>query len=489
MKLLYNARFYLDGNFNNLAQALLVEWGRIMDILYHLPRSIDAEKVDLGGGFAYPGFIDAHTHSFSGGLYADGIDLSDCRSISDVLDLLELADRSGQETIFAWRLDENNLLEKRFPTLKELDSVCPKVRLLLRRVDGHSCMLNSAARRTVPGLESPDEVLTGTENDLAVNWLQDNCDEQTILKAYHTAARVALKGGFTAVHTMIGDADQSIQHYRLIQDHLSEFPVQFHLYPQSFNFKAALEVGAKRIGGCILADGSIGSFTAALSTPYKGTRTTGRLYHPQPFWKTFIRQAIYHKLEVAVHCIGDRAIKQLCEAFCMARSDRDPDLRHQIIHCELVPSRLIDVIKGSGATAVMQPNFDLLWGGKFGMYDQRLGAQRRNMMNRFHLLRMHGIRVCGSSDWYVTDMDIAMSLSAAIWHNNRKERLKPWEAIKIYTENNAWLNHDENRLGIIKAGFQADLSVLDTDFTNHFEYEDCHTLAIIRKGVKVYAGT
>ena len=54
---------------------------------------------------------------------------------------------------------------KRFPTLKELDSVCPGS-ALLRRVDGHSCVLNSKARQAVPGLSSQEEVLIAQDNDL-----------------------------------------------------------------------------------------------------------------------------------------------------------------------------------------------------------------------------------------------------------------------------------------------------------------------------------
>lgn len=489
MKILHNARFYLDGGFKNLAQALIVERGRIKDILFYRPKQSDAEMIDLGSGFAYPGFIDAHTHSFSGGLYADGVDLSLCRSVNEVLELLAEANQSKREYIFAWRLDENRLKERRFPTQKELDAACPDANLLLRRVDGHSCLLNTRARKLIPSLRSADEVLKGQDNDLAVNWLHDNCDDETILKAYHTAAGIALKGGFTGIHTMIGDAKMSIQHYKLVQEHLSDFPVEFYLYPQSFNIKAALEVGAKRIGGCILADGSIGSFTAALSTPYKGTNTTGKLYRRQAFWNKFIFEASCYGLQVGVHCIGDRAIEQISNAYIFAKKAGKKDLRHQLIHCELVPGRLIDLIQRSGAVAVMQPNFDLLWGYKGGLYEQRLGKQRRNMMNRFRFLRMYKIRVCGSSDWYVTELDIALSIHAAIWHNNRYERLKPAEAIRIYTENNAWLNHDENRLGAIKPGFQADLSVLNTDLTDEFEPEDCRTLSIVRKGVRVYAGT
>ncbi|MDD3143106.1 MAG: amidohydrolase family protein, partial [Candidatus Cloacimonetes bacterium] len=88
MKYLHNAKFYLEGNFANPVTALLVDAGRIVKLLSSEdPVQPSWEKVDLRGGWVYPAFIDAHTHSFSGGLYEDGVDLSACASIDEVLSL------------------------------------------------------------------------------------------------------------------------------------------------------------------------------------------------------------------------------------------------------------------------------------------------------------------------------------------------------------------------------------------------------------------
>ncbi|MBW6514267.1 MAG: amidohydrolase family protein [Candidatus Syntrophosphaera sp.] len=488
MKLFHNAHFYLDDGFANPVKALLAEKGKIAKLLRE--DGIDApdlEKIDLHGAYVYPGFIDAHTHCYSGGLYTAGVDLSGCRTLDEVLSLLFMACQEKDGPIFAWRFDENDILEKRFPTMRELDSVCPRANLLLRRVDGHSCVLNSQARKQVPGLTRPDEVLRGADNDLSVNWLQDNISDDTVLEAYHTAAQVALKGGFTRIHTMIGDAQQSNQHYKLIRDRLIEFPVGYELYPQSFNIRDALELGAKRIGGCILADGSIGSHTAALSHPYSDQGTKGLLYQDNAFWRDFVTEAQRHKLQVGVHCIGDAAIRQINTAYLKLGRDDVCASRHQLIHCELTPDPLMREIAASGAVPVMQPAFDLLWGGDSGFYAARLGTPRSREMNRFDSLTGMGTKVCGSSDWYITELNIAMSLHAAINHHNPAERLTPAQAIRIYTDNNAWLSHEEDLRGKIEPGFMADLSVMDTDFTQPFDYQSAATLAVIRDGAIVHA--
>lgn len=89
MKLFLNARFYIDGSFNNSIQAILVDRGKIVSLLDQIPAPATSFScIDLGGAYVYPGFTDVHTHSFSGGLYLDGIDLSPATSLQDVFDLI-----------------------------------------------------------------------------------------------------------------------------------------------------------------------------------------------------------------------------------------------------------------------------------------------------------------------------------------------------------------------------------------------------------------
>ncbi|MDP2173305.1 MAG: amidohydrolase family protein [Candidatus Cloacimonadaceae bacterium] len=489
MLILHNAKFYIDGSYENDILAIGIEAGKIVALYTQLPHDFSwRESKDLKGAFVYPGFIDTHTHSFEGGLYRGGVDLSHHKSISAVLDAIADAvkELGKDEMLFTWRFDENNIAERRFPSVKELDGVCPSHRMILRRVDGHSCVVNSFARNQIGALSAREEILRGADNDIAGHWFHGNCSKDTILKAYHNAAEAALKGGFTTIHTMIGDANNSITHYPLIAKHVQDFAVEYVLYPQSFNLNAALDAGATRIGGCILADGSIGSMSAALSFPYERTACRGVLYHDDNFWRDFITQAHRHKLQVAIHCIGDAAIRQINNIFYQLANDDYADLRHQLIHCEITPDDLIHQIKASQAVPVMQPAFDLLWGGDNGFYCEKLGVERSRMMNRLGTMNRLGIRLTGSSDWYVTELDIPMSIHAAINHKNPSERLSPADAISIYTKNAAWLSHDETRLGSIQPGFQADLTIADTDFTKAFDHHHCNIIGVIKKGLTVY---
>lgn len=488
--IIHNASFYFAHGFDPAVWGIRVENGIIVEHLFRQPANLSQlQHIDLKGAFAYPGFIDTHTHCFSGGLYQSGVDLSKCDDISEVLELIRshAVDLESGAYLFAWRYDENGIREHRFPTQSEIDAVCPNINLLMRRVDGHSCVVSSYARKQIPGLASQADVIRGIDNDIVTKWFHTSCDAGTIQNAYRNAAHAALRGGFTTIHTMIGDADNSIEHYSLIKKHLRDYPVEFILYPQSFNIEAALNAGATRIGGCILADGSIGSHTAAMSNDYQDALTKGILYQTDHFWRNFIGSAHQKGLQVCVHCIGDAAIRQINNVYLDLANSDYKDLRHQLIHCEYTPDDLINQIKSSLAVPVMQPAFDMLWGQPEGLYEQRLG-ERYKQMNRFATLLKHGIRITGSSDWYVTELDIAMSIHAATCHHNPLERIPPNQAIQMYTDSAAWLSHDESRLGALDIGKQADISVLSADLTNMFDHKKVSVECIIKNGKQVYGG-
>ncbi len=458
MTIFNNLYLWSEGAFEVRLRALCVENGIITDILPAIKESDypAARIIDMQSAYLYPGFIDTHTHSFEGGLYSLGVDLSGSANISEVLARIAGSRGKGNtsDTLFAWQLDETKLAEKRLPTPAELDHVCPNRALILRRIDGHSCVLNSFAKALVPNLETKAGILRGKENDKAVHYFHGRLSEEAILEAYQAAAQIALQGGFTGLHTMIGDADYSIAHYALIRDNLSAFPINFTLYPQSFNLRAAMDAGASRIGGCILADGSIGSETAALSEPYLNSQSRGTLYQSDQFWQDFITKATENGLQVAIHVIGDRAIRQINDIYL--KIPQTAKLRHQLIHCEITDDQLISDIARSGAAAVMQPNFDLLWGGENGFYTSKLGLSRSMIMNRFASLSRQGVKVCGGSDWYITELNAATSIRACLKHHNPGERLSHSQAVSIYTENAAWLSHEEQKRGTLEKGYRAD---------------------------------
>ena len=257
-------------------------------------------------------------------------------NLNDVFEILAQT-KPVNGKIFAFHFDENNIKEKRFPTIKELDKIFPDTPLILRRVDGHSCVINSKAAKMIDWVEPLSSDFNGylfkRANGKASNWFHKNFTENAIIEAYQQSAHIALQSGHTAVHTMIGDAYADIKHYKLIKENLHLFPIEFILYPQITNVDIALKINSPRIGGCVLADGSFGSHSAALSKPYSDKpETSGILYRSDEFWGNFIRKAHKNNLQVGVHCIGDAAISQILNCYETVQREEPKDLKHMIIH-------------------------------------------------------------------------------------------------------------------------------------------------------------
>ena len=169
----------------------------------------------------------------------------------------------------------------------------------------------------------------------------------------------------------------------------------------------------------------------------------------------------------------------------MALANSDfKDLRHQLIHCELTDDALINHIKASGAVPVMQPMFDRLWGGESGFYAKVLGQERAKHMNRFATMLSRGIKITGSSDWYITELNIVASLAAAMNHHNPAEALTAAQAIDIYTKNAAWLSHDEDVKGQLLPDMMADFTVMNYDLKK--PGADNKVVATIKAGKLLY---
>jgi predicted amidohydrolase YtcJ len=308
-------------------------------------------------------------------------------------------------------------------------------------------------------------------------------DNETILRAYQKAEEIAVRNGVTTVHTMLGDAEYDYLHYEFIMERLSNFKIDFLFYPQMFDVEKALSVNSTRIGGCILADGSFGSRTAAVFERYADDPGNGILYQTDEFWQRFVGNAHEKNLQVGVHCLGDRAVDQIFRAYRKAEKEAKKDMRHQLIHCELIDDSILPEIAENNIACVMQPMFDKLWGGPEQFYAKALGVERAMKTNRFKTMISNGIKIVGSSDWYITPLAPLQGIEALVNHHNPDEKVSIPEAVKIYTENAAWLIHQEDSLGKIKKGYKADFTCLDQDLLNQDKLNTIKSTGVVKNGI------
>ena len=101
---------------------------------------------------------------------------------------------------------------------------------------------------------------------------------------------------------------------------------------------------------------------------------------------------------------------------------------------------------------------------------ERIWADRVEHAYPFRSLWASGARLAGGSDAPVEELDPLAGLRAAVLRTDSER--PPWRpeqaipadaALRSFTVEPAWLSFDEQRRGRLRAGFDADLVVLDRD--------------------------
>jgi predicted amidohydrolase YtcJ len=213
-----------------------------------------------------------------------------------------------------------------------------------------------------------------------------------------------------------------------------------------------------------LTDGSIGGRTAKVSTPYEDGEGTGQWVVPPEELDEIVSRADAAGLQAVAHAIGDEAITAVLDAF--DRTDAPGAARHRVEHAEMLTDEHIERFAASGAVASVQPNF-LKWAGPDGLYEDRIGTERRRRTNRYRDLLDAGARLAFGSD--CMPLDPLLGVHHAVNAPAEGQRLTVTEALRAYTLGGAYAGFDEDRMGTVEPGKLADLVVLERSPWEHAE--------------------
>jgi predicted amidohydrolase YtcJ len=458
-----------------LAAALVLEGERIAAVLDDpADAPAGAARVDLAGACVVPGLVDAHVHFPSWALARRELRLFDCRSLDEAVARVRQAARSvprdGWLRGRGWR-DE---LWSDKPTRHVLDAVAPGVRIALRAHDGHSLWVSSAALAAaggdlcVPGgvVETDDAgEPTGVLREESAWRLYDThaaAGRDETLAAMRAALPAAAAAGVTGIHDKDGARgapelfarlrDAGDLTLRVWQSLPAERLAGGDVAPQ-------LDDPMFRIGYVkAFMDGTLGSRTARLLDG-SGVEITSAARLAE-----LIRDAEAAGFALAVHAIGDRANRDALDAFAAAAT---PGARHRIEHAQCIAPEDVRRFADLGVAASVQythatSDRDLV---------ERIWADRIEHAYPFRSLWAAGARLAGGSDAPVEELDPLAGLRAAVLRTDSSER-PPWRpeqaipaeaALESFTVGPAWLSFDEHRRGRLRAGFDADLVVLDRD--------------------------
>lgn len=439
--------------------------------------------VDLGGALLLPGLHDCHVHLAATGRDLLAANLRSCGALEDVWTALRLADQAGLHQgplLVGNGLNELNLAERKMPTLTELDSLFQGQPVLISRVDGHSCIVNSAAWKSLDlpfcvdgpypeGVEldsatgRPTGCFRAAANAAArrrLEALQTDTDRE---RAIISAAELAADAGCTTIHCLEGGGMGTLADAEVLLRLRSSLPVRTVVFAQTTDMGWAVERGLSQIGGCLLIDGSLGSHTAALREPYADrAETSGVLYFGDADLRHFLTEADRAGLQVALHTIGDAAIEQAISAWESISSEPRRGMRHRLEHFSLPSADQIRRAVSLGMTLSVQPS----WARDDNPYPAqlaclRLGQERARRLYPLRTLLDAGAVVIAGSDSPVAALDPLAGIIGAIHHFQPGESVGLGEAIALSTANAARAaGPDLPARGRIRAGLAADLTIV-----------------------------
>ena len=357
------------------ADALAVRGGRIVAVgrSADLARITAARVLDLDGRVLAPGFIDAHNHL---AMYCILRRQVDCRApldgdLDDILGRLARAADAAPAGAWVrgWGLAPYRLLQRRAPTLAELDAVCPTRPLSLLHVSGHTVQVNSAALRQL-GLDASSVDPPGGRIDRDAAGAPTGVLHETAMQPFslhkmaseftalpleeQLAALTAGAGDFAALGlttscdalaspemiTLYGEADRRGQ----LPCNVVAMPFYDWCTTQLSTSDGFGSDSARARTGAVklFADGSLSGCTAAVSQPYQGSHEQGILHRSTDELTAIVRALDERGFQIAVHAIGDRAISQVARAYGAVIGRGQPNQRrHRLEHVGIAPPALL----------------------------------------------------------------------------------------------------------------------------------------------------
>ena len=473
-------------------------------------------RIDARGRTVLPGFFESHLHIGLGGAELSHLQIGGVKGAHKLAEAVQAfaANDPGLPVILAQGADY--ALLGRPMTRADLDAVLPDRPLALMAHDHHTVWANTAAlvatdllrgRACPPGHEvvmAPDGTATGELREfeafapimalagearlnLGIATGEEPEPYPSEAEMAADAAKVAAglrhcaAHGITSVVTMDGNRYtlDLLARLRAAGALCARVKVPFHFKPHMD--LAALDRASRMArdfddewlqSGFVkmFMDGVIDSGTAFMLQDYPG-RPGHRgepLFAPEAFAR-IAADADRRGLQIAVHAIGDGAVRTVLDGYAAARAANGRrDARHRIEHIELIDrsdiARLaaLDVVASlqpphpPGAMDFpLQPTLDLI------------GAARWGDAYLCRTLREAGVRVAFASDWPVADVSVLRGVQAAMtrpaYPGGASERSSLMEALHAYTAGGAWAARRDHVTGMLSPGLAADLVMLDGD--------------------------
>ena len=457
-----------------------------------------ARVIDAEGRSVLPGLIDSHGHLYGLALSLATADLTGTRNKDEVIDRLEkfASKLAPGEWLLGRGWDQNDWPDTAFPEHSDLDAAFPERPVWLERIDGHAAWANSAAMAAADHdlggdwqpdggriVRDADGNATGIFVDGAtavIDEVAPPLPEARIEDALDEALQRLASLGITGVHDP-GISRDILERYRV---RLSQGRLPVRVYAMADGVgptldwlcengpfrdpSGRLEMRAVKL----YADGALGSRGAALLADYSDDPgNSGLLFADQQTMENAIDRAVGCGLQVGVHAIGDRANRQVLDAYArvLPRWPDNPG-RNRIEHAQILATDDIPRFSRLGIVAAMQPTHatsDMYWAG------ERLGPDRLAGAYAWRSLLDSGAHLAFGSDFPVEEANPMLGVYAAVTRRDLEgwpeggwlpeQRVTREEAFRAFTLDAAWAAFMESDTGSLEVGKRADFIILDRD--------------------------
>ncbi|WP_340563220.1 amidohydrolase [Streptomyces sp. GSL17-111] len=433
------------------------------------------DVLDLEGALVTPAFTDAHVHTTSTGLALTGLDLSAAADLGDALARVRAHARArpGDRVLLGHGWDATGWPERRPPSRAELDAAAGGRPLYLTRIDVHSALATTALLEAVPGVRelagfAADGPLTAAAHHAVRAAAYASVTPAQRAEAQRATLRRAAELGVGSLHECAGPDISSAEDLTALLALAADEPG-----PRVFGYWAEAvtnakdarrvrELGAVGAAGDLFADGSLGSHTAHLHTPYADAPHTGTAHLDAAAVAAHVTACTEAGLQAGFHAIGDAALTAVTDGVRTAAArlgtERVRALRHRVEHAEMLTPGHIDAFAELALIASVQPGFDAAWGGEEGMYAERLGAERARTLNPFADLLRAGVPLAFGSDSPVTPLGPWAAVRAATFHRTPGHRVSARAAFTAHTRG-GWRALGRDDAGVLVPGAPADYAV------------------------------
>lgn len=482
------------------------------------------ETFDLEGRVVIPGFIDAHTHLLFFGLSQRKLDLTDCKSLEELLSTISDYARKHPELPRVLCRGWHQPSTGRLALATMLDSIDPHGRpIYVEALDLHSTWVNIAALDELPLDAAKDlgehQVPYGEngrptglfaeagQTDIVWPFLNELYTDEELQAALQTAFDIYIASGYTGVIDMAMD-DHSWDALKQYRETHGTFPIHIAahwlVWPAG-DIAAQVDVAIARnkewnpsstpdfcvVGIKLICDGVVDGCTAALSQPYPSHNNLIDPLFTKEQMDMAVTKAAQANLQVAIHAIGNAAVKQAIDSIASTNS---PTARHRIEHLEVTNKEDAKRLGALGITASVQPvhsdpailvDYQKLIGPH--LWDRAFAYKE--------FLDGHACVAFG------TDAPTARHLPLPNLYNattrrsatqpHMTERTTPHQALTMSqafyaaTAGAAYSRFADAWTGSLKAGLQADFVVLDSRWTPETLLDDS-VAETWSKGRKVY---